>query len=83
MWQPIGTENYDVQLELAVITDGNVSWSSGPCRRVVGGWVHCDTHEFVTQLPTHWRASRTACPFGCALAPDTPPPGAAPPPTDS
>ncbi|MBI5128075.1 MAG: hypothetical protein HZA66_01415 [Rhodopseudomonas palustris] len=57
MWHPIGTEDYDEQLELAVIVDGVVQWHSAPCRRVIGGWVRCDTHEYVTRMPTHWRPS--------------------------
>lgn len=60
MWQPIGTESYDVWLELAVIVDGQVEWSLGPCRRVIGGWVHCDTHEAVPRRPTHWRLAQTS-----------------------
>lgn len=55
MWMPIGTEDYDKALELAVLIDGIAHWSLSPCRRVVGGWVHCDTHLPVRQRPTHWR----------------------------
>jgi len=58
MWNQIGTEDYDEQLELAVIVDGVVQWNAAPCRRVIGGWVRCDTHEYVTRMPTHWRPSR-------------------------
>ncbi|RJF76670.1 hypothetical protein [Rhodopseudomonas palustris] len=64
MWQPIGTESYDVGLELAVIVDGRVEWSLQPCRRVIGGWVHCETHESVPRRPTHWRPSLRSIAFG-------------------
>ncbi|MCG6204572.1 hypothetical protein LPW26_07995 [Rhodopseudomonas sp. HC1] len=64
MWQPIGTESYDVGLELAVIVDGRVEWNLEPCRRVIGGWVHCHTHEAVPRRPTHWRLSQMPIAFG-------------------
>lgn len=59
MWKPIGTEHYDEALELAVLIDGIMHWRSTPCRRVIGGWVHCDTHTPVRERPTHWRPART------------------------
>ena len=64
MWQRIGTEDYEQPLELAVVVDGVVRWSLAPCRRVVGGWVHCETHEPVRHRPTHWRLSRADCRCG-------------------
>lgn len=70
MWHPIGTENFDVRLELAVIVDGRVEWRMEPCRRVIGGWVHCDTHEFVPRRPTHWRISENASQKGRGLFPE-------------
>jgi hypothetical protein len=61
MWQRIGTEQYEQALELAVIVDGLVRWSAQPCRRVVGGWVECATHDPVRQRPTHWRPAPEGC----------------------
>lgn len=70
MWHPIGTENFDVRLELAVIVDGRVEWRMEPCRRVIGGWVHCETHEIVPRRPTHWRISEAPSRLGSAPLPD-------------
>jgi hypothetical protein len=61
MWKPIGTEQYEEALELAAIVDGEVVWSLQPCRRVVGGWVHCETHDPVRPRPTHWRPANEDC----------------------
>ncbi|MFC0241535.1 hypothetical protein [Rhodopseudomonas telluris] len=59
-----------MQLELAVIVDGRVEWTMEPCRRVIGGWVHCETHEFVPRRPTHWRPAHATSRLGFAPLPE-------------
>jgi hypothetical protein len=69
MWQQIGSDPYDTGLELAVILDGVVHWRVQPCRRILGGWVHCHSHDPIHGVPTHWRPAQVPC----ALCPSPPP----------
>jgi hypothetical protein len=77
MWNLIGTEGYDESLELAVLVDGEPHWSLAPCRRVIGGWVHCETHAPVRKRPTHWRQAKAVgertTGFATVAAPDSVP----------
>jgi hypothetical protein len=63
MWTPIGGEPFETGLELTSIVDGQREWSIAPCRRVIGGWINCLTHEVIAKRPTHWRPTRVACPY--------------------
>lgn len=63
MWQPIGQEAYEETIEFAVLADGAVLRSLSPCRREVGGWCYCPTHESIEWRPTHWRPARVPCAY--------------------
>jgi hypothetical protein len=56
MWQPISTAPCDIDLQLAVVEDGQTNAIVFPCRRAGDGWIDAETMEHIDLQPTHWRA---------------------------
>ncbi len=54
-WQTIRTAPFGRDLQLAVITAGEIYALVFPCRRVLRGWVKTETNGYVYVRPTHWR----------------------------
>ena len=57
-WQRASTAPFDCDLELAVLSAGEVHALLFPCRRILGGWIHAETKKRIEVDPTHWRAWR-------------------------
>jgi hypothetical protein len=61
MWRPISSAPYDTDLRLAVLErNGEAHALVFPCRRVVGGWINCETGKPVDVDPTHWKEWKEA-----------------------
>ncbi len=54
-WNPIHTAPFGLDLELAVIEEGEVHALVFACRRTRDGWINARTGAVVEVRPTHWR----------------------------
>ncbi|MEJ2377590.1 MAG: hypothetical protein P8Y71_20095 [Pseudolabrys sp.] len=54
-WQAVATAPFDRDLELAVISNGEVHALVFPCRRILNSWVNAETKKVLDVRPTHWR----------------------------
>lgn len=54
-WRPISEAPFDCDLELAVISRGEVHALVFPCRRILAGWVNAESKKRIEVQPTHWR----------------------------
>lgn len=54
-WQRVASAPFERELELAVITYGEVHALVFPCRRILNGWINAETKKVLDVRPTHWR----------------------------
>ncbi len=57
-WEPICTAPFGVDIELAVLFNGEAHALVFPCRRIIDGWANAETAEKLAVRPTHWRIWR-------------------------
>ena len=54
-WQRVAVAPFDRDLELAVIGAKGIHPIAFPCRRILTGWIDCESRERLDVQPTHWR----------------------------
>jgi hypothetical protein len=54
-WQPIASAPFELDLELAVIEDGEIHRLIVRCQRTTFGWRDAATGSRIDVHPTHWR----------------------------